>query len=139
MLLQSLLLTAAAINPPQLMPMAEVDREILTMVGGARGGFLLHGPTHAECGINSRKRALADQVTRYLRLEKDFVALGGKPPTEYEIMTETHHPSCPRNRAKSAAQWESSMKRIDDQLVRMKALLARKRQLGDRSTTASSR
>jgi len=128
MLIQILLLTAIA--TPQPMTMEEVDREILTMVEGAHGGFLLHGPTHTECGIKSRRRALQDRVAEYERLEKEFVALGGVLPADYEIVTETTHYRCAGKRSEAAVQWEAAMRGIDGKLHRMKALVARKRQLG---------
>ncbi len=129
MLMQILLLTAA-VTAPQSMTMEEVDREILQMVNGAHGGFLLHGPTHTECGIKSRRRALKDRVAQYERLESEFVALGGLLPTDYEIVTETIHYRCYGKRSEAATQWEAAMREVDDRLRRMKALVERKRQLG---------
>lgn len=129
MLTQILFLTVA-VTAPQSMTMEEVDREILQMINGAHGGFLLHGPTHTECGIKSRRRALQDRVARYERLESEFAALGGVLPTDYEIMTETVHYRCAGKRSQVAARWEAAIREIDDRLRRMEALVARKRQLG---------
>ncbi len=128
MLLQFLLLTTT-MSAPQSMSMEDVDREILTMVEDAHGGFLLHGPTHNECGVSSRRRALEDRVAQYRNLENEFVELGGVLPTDYEIVTEAIHYRCRVSGSKGTAEWEAAMRRIDDQLGKMKALVARKRQL----------
>jgi hypothetical protein len=128
-MLSRILLLIAAVTAPQSMTMEEVDREILTIVEGARFGFLFHGPTHNECGISSRRRALEDRGAQYRDLENEFVELGGVLPTDHEIVTETIHYRCRVSGSKGTAEWEAAMRRIDDKLGQMKALVARKRQL----------
>lgn len=129
-MLTQMLLLVATITAPQSMTMEEIDREILQMVNGARSGFMFHGPTHTECGIKSRARALKDRFAQYERLENEFVSLGGMLPNDYEIMTETIHYRCNGTRSEAAAQWKAAIRSIDYRLRRMKALVARKRQLG---------
>lgn len=122
----AILLILMQVQTVQSMDMEQIDGELSVSIGLVQANQLLHTLTHHICGSTVRREKIAEMMGRYERVERQYLALGGRS-IQYDPMLEAYHTNCTSNELDSRVPtWQTVSEQAERDIDRMAALLSRK-------------